>query len=312
MQNFIVSLELIFPMMLYMGLGSVLGRVLSLENKTLNQINRLVYSVFLPLYLFRSIYTADLQQDFSLFVLLYAFGATLLLFVVLLFLIPKIEGERSNQSVMVQGIYRSNYALFGMAMTNLLYGAENMGMAAMVATVIVPMFSILAVFLFEYYRAGQMNWGTCLKNIATNPLIIASLLGLVFLVVGVPIPEFVMRPLSSLADMATPLALIVLGAMFSFSNLWLYRRQLAIVVIGKLIVVPAVFVVLGRGLGITGVNLFVLMTLFGSPTSVSSFSMASQLGGKKELAGLIVAVTSVCSVVTFFLWTFLLMQWGWI
>lgn len=311
MENLVLSLELVFPMLVYMVLGFVAKRWLKLGDGIWD-MNRLVYSVFLPLVLFNSIYQADFKQDFDLKVLIFAFVSIIVAFLILLFFVPKFEKEPKNSSVMIQGVYRANYALFGMAMTGLLYGESNLGMAGILAAVNVPTFAVLSVLLFELARGGKMDFKNVLKNILKNPLIIACALGLVFQFLNIRIPELVLIPVQRLGQMATPLALIVLGAIFSLDNVRKYRKQITFIVLGKLVFMPLIFIPLARAFGITGINLYVLMTLYASPTAVSSFPMATELGGNRELAGLAVAITSVCAIVTFFLWTFVLKQLAWV
>ena len=314
MENFVASLELIFPIVFYMVIGFIVKRWLKLEEKTLWQMNNLVFSLFLPIFLFNSVYHSDFKQTFNPSVLFFAVVSATIMFIVLWFLIPKIEKQKTNQSVMIQGIYRSNYALFGMTMTRLMYGEHNLGMAGIVSAILMPMFSFFAVLLFESFRDDDIksNKLTILVKILTNPLIVGSFLGLAFTLIGIKIPSFVESSLTTLGNIASPLALIVIGGIFSLDNVKKYAKQIRIVTVARLLIVPLIFVSLARAFGITGLNLYILLTLFASPTAISSFAMASSMGGNKNLAGPIVAITSVFSIFSIFLWTFFLKQLNWI
>jgi len=102
----------------------------------------------------------------------------------------------------------------------------------------------------------------------------------------------------------------VLGGSFSFSAVSGYWKQLVMGVAGRLIVVPLIFMPIAIAMGFRNAELVVLMTLFASPTAVSSFTMAQQMGGDAQLAGQQVVFTSLFSVLTIFLWTFVLKTIG--
>jgi predicted permease len=306
MESLFLSLKVVFPLCVLMTLGYVLKRLMKLNEVTLKQTNQLVFKVFLPVMLFVNVYNSDLSADFSLSLLIYVMVTIIMCFLVLLFLIPKIEPDRRKSSVMIQGIYRSNYVLFGIPVTAAVYGADKIGMTTILAAVTVPLFNVLAVIVFEVFRGGKMNIKKTLSGIITNPLIIASFLGVVFLLFKIPVPTLAMDTIENIGGLATPLALIVLGATFEFKSMEKYRKQLTIAVLGKLVIVPGIFLMIGILLHFRTVNLVTLMALFASPTAVSSFTMADQMGGDGELAGEVVVLTSAFSVLTIFSWTYLL------
>ena len=89
-------------------------------------------------------------------------------------------------------------------------------------------------------------------------------------------------------------------------------REIIIGVAGKLIIVPAIFLPIAIAMGFRDAELVALLALFGSPTAVSSFTMAQQMGGDSELAGHLVVLGSLFSIITMFFWIFALKQLGFI
>ncbi len=301
-----LSLQVVFPLCMLLAAGYVMKGWLKLSEVTTKQLNQMVFKVFLPLLLFRNIYTSDLKGDFDVRLLVFAICAILGMYIFLCLWIPRIESDRKKCSVMIQGIYRSNYVLYGIPITSAVFGGDNLGMASILAAVIIPLINVLAVFLFELFRGSRMNWGNALKGVATNPLVLSSAAGVVFLVCKLPLPKLVMDSVSTLGSIATPLALIALGAEFHFTSLKKYSRQLLIAVPGRLVIVPTMFLTLAVLCGFRGMHLVVLMALFASPAAVASYTMASTMGGDEELAGQILVLTTVFSVVTIFCYTFVL------
>ena len=103
-------------------------------------------------------------------------------------------------------------------MTTSLFGAEATGVASLLVAVVVPLFNMLSVIILEIYRGHQTNMKKILRGIIANPLIIGSLTGLVFLLLGIKIPLVLEKTISDLSKVTTPLALVILGASFTFSS----------------------------------------------------------------------------------------------
>ena len=131
----------------------------------------------------------------------------------------------------------------------------------LVIAVVVPMFNAFSVIALEVYRGGKLNFWKIAKSVASNPLILSSLLGIVLLALGVKLPEVIDKPLSDLADVATPLALVILGAEFSFRQVKSCLRQLVLGVTGRLIVMPLIFLTIAILLGFRGEELIALMVM---------------------------------------------------
>ena len=143
-----------------------------------------------------------------------------------------------------------------------------------------------------------------------NPLILGTLAGFLLWYFRIPIPTLIETPLRSLGSVATPLALFTLGASLDFGKARANSRLLVIGVAGRLVVVPLIFLSLAVALGIRDVSLAALIAVYASPTSVSSFPMAQQMGGNGDLAGGQVVFTTVFSILTVFLWVFALKSLG--
>ena len=116
--------------------------------------------------------------------------------------------------------------------------------------------------------------------------------------------------LSSMASVATPLALFLLGASFRFSGTKTSLKQLITVLMGKLVILPAVGLTVGYLLGFRGISLAGLLAMFASPTAVSSFVMAQEMEGDAELASQIVVWTSSIALVTIFCFLLILKHLG--
>ena len=133
---------------------------------------------------------------------------------------------------------------------------------------------------------------------------------LLFKLSGLTLPAPLYTGLSDMAGMATPLALVVLGGTFHFDALRRNAGALAIGTLGKIVVAPLVMVPIAAAFGFRDANLLSLVIVFASPAAVNSYTMAAAYGHDPELAGQLVVVTSVLSMVSVFGWIFLLRTLG--
>ena len=310
MENLMISANAVLPMCLVMALGYGTRRLGWLRREEISTINKIAFRIFLPCLLYYNIYCSDLSGSFDPLLMAYAVGGVLLTFGLALGYTLLTEKLPERRGVLIQGMFRSNYVIMGIPVATALLGADQLGTVSILIAVIVPLFNMLAVVVLEVFRGQKPKPLHILGQIAKNPLVIGSVLGILTLVAGIRLPHILEQTIQSISAIASPLQLFLLGAFFQFSGLKTYRRELVTVSIAKLIVSPGLFLGLGALLGFRGVAFVSLIGIFASPTAVNSFTMAQQMGGDAELAGDIVVTTSAASILTMFLWIFLFKSLG--
>ena len=310
MDNLILSFNVVLPLFLCILLGYFLRRIHMVDTPSLNIMNKLCFKVFLPVYLFNNIATTNLAAAFSGKLLAVAYLGVLAQFALLMLIIPRIERENPRRGVLIQAMFRSNFALFGLPLALSLCGAEKVGPTSILVGLTVPLFNILAVVSLESFRGGKPSVKKMAKGIATNPLIIASLIGIAFNLLQITLPSAVQKTVNDLGGVATPLSLVALGGFFTVAKVKEYRRQLTIGVLGRLVFSPLLMVSAGILMGFRDELLIPLLIMSGAPTAVSSFPMAQQMDGDGELAAGLVVFTSGLAIVTMFIWIFILKQIG--
>ncbi|MEL7622785.1 MAG: AEC family transporter [Clostridiales bacterium] len=300
MANFYLAFEVIFPLLAYIMIGFAAARMNLWDEDTALTMNKMVFSIFMPALLFENVRIIDLAAGINYSLILYGTVSTLITFIVLCTLIPRLEKEDSRRGVMIQGIFRSNFILFGLAVARSLWGQEELGDTAILIAVMIPLFNVLAVLALEIFRGGKVYWPRILRNLVTNPLIISSLLGLAVLYSGIRLPAFITTTTSNLGKVATPLALAALGGCFRFEAVKSCLRPLVITVAARLVIMPVIWLTIAVFLGFRGLALISLLPFYGAPTAVASYTMAQQMEGDCELAGQIVVYTSILSIFTIF------------
>ena len=315
MENFLLAFNVVFPIFLIMMLGVILKRKSMVDEKSLNVMNSLIFRLFMPTLLFFNIYNmgdlSTLSFD-NLKLLAYAFISILIvLFLAWLIYMPNVK-DRKKLSVLIQGVYRGNFVLFGLAIADSLYGKESLGTVSLLTAIVIPTFNVIAVILLEYYSGREISKLKLLKQVFKNPLIIATLTAIVFLVLKISIPKPVYKAIGDISKIATPLAFLVLGAGLKFGNILKNLKYLISVNILRLIGNPLITVGLGKLLGFQGIELVALLSMSACPTAVASYTMAKEMNADGDLAGEIVATTSILSIFTIFCWVLTLKNLGWI
>ena len=305
-ENLLVALEVVLPLFFCMALGYGLRQIRMVDESSLVVMNRLCFKVFLPILLFRNIYTTDLKEALDGKLIAFALVALVIWFLLLMCIIPRIEKENPKRGVMIQGMFRSNYALFGLPVATTLCGEGHIGATSLLLGIVIPFYNVLAVIALEIFRGGKPNYRKILLGIVKNPLIIASVLGLIVYLLKIQLPKPVDKTVLDLSRVATPLSLVVLGGYFTFRSVVAYRKQLTIGVLGKLVLSPLVMLPFAVQMGFRGVAMVALMIMFGAPTAVSSFTMAQEMDGDGDLAAQQVIFTTFFSILTIFILVFIL------
>ena len=310
MENLILSFTVIMPIFLMMVLGYILKKVGIFDKQTIEKINKSVFKVFLPILVFYNVYTSEISDVFNLSLILYSVISILIVFLIALIFVTLTEKDNSKRGVLVQGIFRSNFVIFGIPLSVSLYGDDIIGTAAVLIAVITPLFNLLSVVVLEIFRGSKPNLKIILKGIITNPLIIASMAGLLVLLSKITLPSFIEKAVCDVSKASTPLALIALGGSIDFKKVKSNIKQLIIGITGKLIITPAIILITGILLGFRNAELAILIALSASPVAVSSFTMAQQMDGDSELAAQLQMFGTTICIVTVFLWIFILKQLG--
>lgn len=302
MENIILSLNVVLPLFITVMFGYLIKKIKLIDQKTLKVMNNVTFKTFLPILLFYNVYKTNLNNTFNIKLMLFAPISIIISCICTLIVIPLIEKENKKRGVLIQTIFRSNFVLFGIPVVLSLFGDEGTGVTSLLIAVVVPTFNFLAVVVLEIFRGGEISIKDIIKGIVKNPLIIASVLGLIMMLIEIKLPIFIEKAIGDISKIATPLALVILGGTFEFEKLKGNMKNIFVGVFGRLILIPAIFIPIAIGMGFRNIELASLLIMFSAPTAVSSFTMAEQMDADSELAGQLVIFTTGFSIITIFFW----------
>lgn len=313
MEQLIFSLNATLPIFLVMVIGYFLRCIHILDDAFVKTLNRFNFKVSLPLLLFRDISSSDFYSVWDTKYVLFCFLVTLLCIAVIWIAAFFFYRDRTNLGEFIQASYRSSAAVLGIAFIQNIYGDSGMAPLMIVGTV--PLYNIAAVLILSFtgpkaHGLDKASIKSSLKDILTNPIIIGILLGILGSLCPFDFPVIMTKTIHNIAVVATPLALLGLGAGFEGRKALKQLLPTSMITVIKLVLLPAVFLPLAIALGFTGEKLVAILVMLGSPTTVSCYIMAKNMDHEGTLTSSAVVATTFFSSVTLTAYLFLLRSLG--
>lgn len=309
------TLNRVIPYFLLILLGLFLQKKKVFPQTFFAQISKLVFQIIMPVNVFVSVCAIDLAEDVDLRMLLYASGLMVATFFLIWLLCEIFVKNKAYIGTMVQGMFRSNYLILGAPLMLSVLGGDVRATSMLLIALIVPGYNILAlVVLLARGASGdgrRVGARLLLKSIATNHIVIATVLAILWNMLPWPLPPFAESTLQYLSQTLTGLALLSVGGIFDWvlakERIWPALAASAV----KIVLLPVFVVAVSYILGFRGRDLCVLFFAFASPAAVSSYSMAAEVGGDAPLAANILIITTVCSILTLSLGIWVMRMLGW-
>lgn len=316
MENFIYSVNVTLPIFLVMVIGYILRQIGMLNDNFVTVANRFNFKVTLPFMLFRDISGVDIKAVFDLKYVLFCAIASTVCFWAIWGGVKLFLKDKSMRGAFVQASFRSSAAVMGLAFIENIYGISAMGPLMIVSAV--PLYNIFSVIVltFEGEHAAEENQTQKIKaaciNIAKNPIILGILAGLVVGLFGWDFPIAFDKTVNSVAQMATPLALITIGAGFEGRKALAKMKPTIAASFIKLVLQPLVFLPVAAQMGFTGEKMIAILIMLASPTTPSCYIMAKNMNNDGVLTASAVVMTTLMAAFTLTGWIFVLKTLGFI
>ncbi|MEJ2492207.1 MAG: AEC family transporter [Desulfuromonadales bacterium] len=313
MALFFDIITIVLPVFAVIALGWLLRRLDLIDAAFLRQTNRLVYYVFLPLLLFYKIGTADFFANFNGRLVSGSILAVTLVFALSYVYATLRRYPAPVKGVFSQGTFRGNIAYIGLAITLNAFGETGLTRAGILMGFLVPflnLYAILALLWPHRHDGDQRGVAFWLRQVALNPLILASFLGIAWSFLALPMPLVVERSLKIASGMTLPLALLAIGGGFSIERLRGDLLTAGLVSTVKTVGLPLVAAALLMLLGVRGLDLGIGVLIAGTPAATANYIMADQLKGDAELAGTIVMLSTLMSAITYTIALLILHRYG--
>ncbi len=313
LDNFIFSINATLPLFLTVAVGVLLKRFTSLSSEFFTGCERFVFKAALPCMLFLEVASStpdEMKGNIPL--IAFCVAGIALLCLALCLILPIFVKDRAKVGAMVQGIFRSNFAILGVPIATSMFGDACRGAVAAMLPFVIITFNILAVAVLTVFAPKESRKSTrelisdTLLGIVKNPLIIGIVFGLPFMLFGIGLPAVANKTLGGISDTVTALSLISIGAGFNFSSIKGKIGNAILSALSKTVLVPALMLLIAYFIGLRSVSLGLVFVVFGSPTAVSSYIMAKNMNSDHELSAQILLLSTLFSSFTVFLGMFIL------
>ena len=314
MENFIYSVDATFPIFLVMVIGYILKQIGMLNDNFVTVANRFNFKVTLPFMLFRDISGVDIRAVFDIRYVLFCALVSTACFWIIWGGVKLFLKDQSMRGAFVQASFRSSAAVMGLAFIQNMYGSSAMGPLMIVSAV--PLYNIFSVIVltFEGARSGEVDPKQKIKaaciNIAKNPIILGILTGLIVGLLGIDFPVIVDKTVNSVAQMATPLALITIGAGFEGRKALAKIRPTIAASMIKLVIQPLIFLPVAAWMGFRGEQMIAILIMLASPTTPSCYIMAKNMDNDGVLTASVIVMTTLLAAFTLTGWIFILKTVG--
>ncbi|MFC4239951.1 AEC family transporter [Marinobacter oulmenensis] len=310
LDTFLKTLETTLPVFAMVFLGIGLRRVGWIDQAFVSTASALVFKATLPTLVFLSITRAELDTTFNPHMLGYYLAATLASFALAwLWALPRVTPE--DRGVYVQGAFRGNCGIVGLALAASLYGDYGLSAGGLLLGLVIISYNTLSVVVLLAYHPGRsMNLPGTARDIVRNPLIISVMIAIPFAAFEISLPDWLTTTGDYFASLTMPLALLCIGATISLKSI----RNDSATALGasawKMVILPVICTLGAWIAGFEGRELGLMFLFFASPTAAASFVMVKALGGNHRLAANIVALTTLLASITVTAGVFVLQSTG--
>lgn len=316
MENFIYSINVTMPIFLVMVIGYILKQIGMLNDNFVTVANKFNFKVTLPFMLFKDIAGVDIKAVFDIKYVLFCAIVSTICFWVVWGTAKLLVRDKTIRGAFVQSSFRGSAAVMGLAFIQNIYGSSAMGPLMIVSAV--PLYNIFSVIVLTFEANDSTGIDKKAKirqagiNICKNPIILSILAGLIVGLLGIQFPTLVNKTISNVAQMATPLALITIGAGFEGRKALAKIAPTMVASTIKLVLQPLVFLPVAAWMGFSGEKMIAILIMLASPTTPSCYIMAKNMNNDEVLTASVIVTTTLMAAFTLTGWIFLLKTLGYI
>ena len=263
--------------------------------------SKFVFNVSLPVLIFMKLYNVDLSSEFDIPFILFVVIATVFLFGISWMLSIYLVSKREDRGVFIQGAFRSNYAIVGLAIILGMFGHSSVSKASLTLSFVLPIYNLLSIVVLAIYsgKESSLRFKTLIKDILLNPLIIAVVVSIPFALFKIDLLPSLVNTGNYLSSIALPLALLGIGGSMNLSAIKKASRISVYSTIIKILFAPLIITSVAYWLGFRGNNIGIIFVIFACPTAIASFVMTIAMGGNGRIAGNIIVLSTLGSIVTY-------------
>lgn len=311
MSNLLFSFNAVAPVFLLVGIGWLVRKIGWIDERFVGTASRLNFRTGLPALMFLGIYNTQSIRLFDWKFVSLMSAACIVSALMMFLTVPRFVKDKRKASAIVHTVFKPNVIVLGFPMMIMMFGETNSAPMSMLMPVMVPINNVLAVLILcamdptnEGEESHQLR--KSLTNIIKNPIIIAAVAAILLKALSVQLPQFLFKLVSSLGNMATPLALITLGAQMTMKSVLSDRKYVALATVCKVLITPLILVPIAYLMGFRSYELATAFIVAAAPSAVNCYMLAREMHSDEVLTGEIILSTTLSSMFVLFIGIFIL------
>ena len=287
---------LLLPDFLLILLGFILVRFTHLDKNIWTSAEKLVYYLLFPALLFNAINQTRFDWG-GTYTMIFVAGIAFFSAMGLSFISKWIfKPTDLSWSSGFQTAFRFN-SYIAFAAAGRLAGEEGVALMALISGCLVPIANAAAVWSLAKHSESHI-----FKELIKNPLIIATVLGLISNVLGLRLPDYLALSLSRLGAASIALGLLSVGA----GLMWVKSKKDGALVAYwtgiKLLACPAIALFFGKYFDLPQAQLNSVVLFAAMPTATSAYVLANRMGGDGPLVAICISAMTLAAALTLPMW----------
>jgi hypothetical protein len=295
----------IVPIFAIIILGWVARKRGFITREFLEPANRLVFHLSIPAMIFNAIARADFHKEFDVLVLALTLlsAATIYFLAELLARLTNMAPARAGAFVQSSG--HGNQGYIGLPVAFYYLGEIGLAKASIVCGFLMILQNILSVVALQLHGAstkGLQSPRVLAGKLLGNPVILGAMAGIAVSALAIPIPRVIGRGLEILGGLAPPMALLLIGASLSLELVRKYFRPTMGAVTMKLVVLPALGLLLFHLFHLDSIDYLPALILLASPTATVAYVMSREMRGDADFAVATISASTLFSSLFIMAW----------
>lgn len=289
-------IALVLPDFLLIGLGWVLLHLLNYRNDFFTTAERLVYYILFPALLFSSIVRAPLSLGEASTLIAATTAVTAVGIALAWLAVPVLRPAPLIQASLAQCAYRFN-TYMALSLSLSMGGPEGQALMAVIVGCAVPLVNAAAVAGLARRQDSRI-----FVEVLRNPFILATLAGVFFNLLEIPVPVFIMDTMQRLGAGAIVIGLICVGATLSIQGLDAAAKVMGWMIAIRLVAMPLAALTVAAILPLSVLEKQMLLLFSTLPTASAAYILAARMGGDGRSVAVTVSLATMLSALTIPLW----------
>jgi len=294
-------IETIAPIFLIIVFGYAIRIKGFLPEQFVSDANRFVFLFPLPVMIFSGIVKSNMS-DVSPLHISSVVLPTIAMAGIALLIGSMLKLKKGALGSFVQTAFHGNVSYIGLAVLFYAMGEEGLKKGSILIGILILVNNALAIGILSWTSGQHRNVSKALLSIARTPVIVATFLGVASLFLGIKLPAVILKSMGILANVALPMALVVIGASITLGTIRHSFKLSTVITLLKLLLLPGLSVLFCWFFSIPYRDGLPGIILLATPTATTSYIMARELDGDRDLASGAITLSTLVSPITYVLW----------